>query len=146
MFHGVSCFRLKFRTTLLARSRLLHEMRDKLMIWMMKRWFLASWKLTFLEYYFDVHGLMLFVRPPLSNAYIRGRMRVPIYIFSGKGYFGAFVSERSCCGSVDKTTDSQSWGPRFESAGSGSIAVGQGTLSSLPSLSERTVGPLVACL
>ena len=28
---------------------------------------------------------------------------------------------RSCCGSVDKTTDSQPLGPRFESAGSGSI-------------------------
>ena len=44
---------------------------------------------------------------------------------------------RSCCGSVDKTMDSQSWGPQFESAGSVSNALGQGTLSSLPSPSER---------
>ena len=36
-------------------------------------------------------------------------------------------------GSVDKTTDSQSWGPQFESAGRGSSALGQCTLSSLPS-------------
>ena len=45
---------------------------------------------------------------------------------------------RSCCGSVDKITDSQPWGPWFESAGSGCSALGQGTLSSLPSHSERT--------
>ena len=45
--------------------------------------------------------------------------------------------KRSCCGSVDKTTDSQSWGPQFESAGSGSSSLGQGTLSSLPSPSQR---------
>ena len=44
---------------------------------------------------------------------------------------------KGCCGSVDKTTDSQSWGPRFK-CGSGSIALWQGTLSSLPSPSERT--------
>ena len=44
----------------------------------------------------------------------------------------------TCCGSVDKTMDSQLWGPQFESAGSGSSALGQGTLSSLPSPSERT--------
>ena len=45
---------------------------------------------------------------------------------------------RSCCGSVDKTTDSQSWGTRFDSAGSGSIALGQDILSSLPkSLGEE---------
>ena len=37
------------------------------------------------------------------------------------------ISKRSCCGSVDKTMDSQSWGPQFESAGSGSSALGQGT-------------------
>ena len=43
-----------------------------------------------------------------------------------------------CCGSMDKTTDSQSWGPQFESAGSGSSALGQGTLSLLPSPSEMT--------
>ena len=48
------------------------------------------------------------------------------------------LSPRSCCGSVDKTTDSQSWGPRFKSAGSGSSALGQYTLSSLSSPSERT--------
>ena len=46
---------------------------------------------------------------------------------------------RRCCGSVDKTTDSQSWSPWFESTGSGSSAhLGQGTLSSLPSPLERT--------
>ena len=44
----------------------------------------------------------------------------------------------SCGGSVDKTTDSLLWGPQFESAGNGSSALGQGTLSSLPSLLERT--------
>ena len=49
-----------------------------------------------------------------------------------------YFKYRSCCGSVDKTTDSQSWGPWFESAGSGSSALVQGTLSSLPSPSERT--------
>ena len=43
---------------------------------------------------------------------------------------------KSSCGSVDKTTDSQSWGLQFESAGSGSNALGQCTLSSLPSTSE----------
>ena len=48
------------------------------------------------------------------------------------------LSMRSCCGSVDKAMDSHLWGPRFESAGSGSSALGQGTLSSLPSPSERT--------
>ena len=54
-------------------------------------------------------------------------------------YFTSYIKILwSCCGSVDKTTDSQSWGPRFESAGSGSSALGQGTLSSLPSTSERT--------
>ena len=37
-----------------------------------------------------------------------------------------------------RTTDSQSWVSRFESAGSGSRALGQGTLFSLPSPSERT--------
>ena len=36
----------------------------------------------------------------------------------------------SCCGSVDKTTDCQLWGPQFESAGSGSSTLGQGTLPS----------------
>ena len=46
--------------------------------------------------------------------------------------------ERSCCGSVDKTTYSQLWGPQFESAGSSSSTLGQGTLSSLPSPLERT--------
>ena len=45
---------------------------------------------------------------------------------------------RSYCGSVDKTTVSPSWGPRFESAGSGSSALGQGTLSSLHNPSKRT--------
>ena len=44
----------------------------------------------------------------------------------------------SCCGSVDKTTDSWLWGPWFKSADSGSSALGQGILSSLPSPSERT--------
>ena len=47
-------------------------------------------------------------------------------------------STESRCGSVDTTMDSQSWGPRFKSAGSSSSALGQGTLSPLPSLSERT--------
>ena len=57
----------------------------------------------------------------------------------GNAYYLKIKSSlRSCCGSVDKTTDSQSWDPRFESAGSGSSALGQGTLSSLPSPSERT--------
>ena len=42
-----------------------------------------------------------------------------------------------CCGSVDKTTESQSWGPRFISAGSNSSALGQSTLSSLFSPSDR---------
>ena len=37
----------------------------------------------------------------------------------------------SCCGSVDKTTDSHSWGPQFESTGSGNSAFGQGTLSGI---------------
>ena len=46
--------------------------------------------------------------------------------------------QRSCCGSVDKTTDCRSWGPQFKSAGSGSSVLGQGTLSSLPSPLERT--------
>ena len=46
---------------------------------------------------------------------------------------------RSCSSSVDKATDSQPWGPRFESTGSSSSALGQGTLSSLPSPSERTL-------
>ena len=48
---------------------------------------------------------------------------------------------------VDKTTDSQSWGLRFESAGSGSSVLGRGTLSSLPSPSERiNLKPLVSWL
>ena len=34
---------------------------------------------------------------------------------------------RSCCGSVDKNTDSQLWGPWFKSAGSGSSALRQGS-------------------
>ena len=46
-------------------------------------------------------------------------------------------SVMSCCGPVDKTTDSQLWGPRFESPGSGSSDLGQGNLSSLPSPSEK---------
>ena len=58
-------------------------------------------------------------------------------IFHFKRYIYSIYS-RSCCGSVDKTTDSQSRGPWFESACSGSSALGQGTLSSLPSPSERT--------
>ena len=44
----------------------------------------------------------------------------------------------SCCGSVDKTWDSHLWGPRFKSPGSGSSALGQSTLSWLPSPTERT--------
>ena len=48
------------------------------------------------------------------------------------------IAARSCCGSVDKTMDSHPWGPRFESAGSGSSALGQSTLSSLSSPLERT--------
>ena len=49
------------------------------------------------------------------------------------------INTELCSWLVDnKTTDSQSWGPRFKSAGSGSSAFGQGTLSSLPSPSERT--------
>ena len=40
---------------------------------------------------------------------------------------------RSCCGSVDKTTDSQIWDYWFKSAGSSRSALGQGTLSSLSS-------------
>ena len=38
-----------------------------------------------------------------------------------------------CNGSMDKTTDSQPWGYRFKSVGSGRRALKQGTLSSLPS-------------
>ena len=41
------------------------------------------------------------------------------------------------CGSVDKATDSQPQSPQSESTGSGSSALGQGTLSSLPSLLKR---------
>ena len=41
-------------------------------------------------------------------------------------------------GSVDKITDSQSWGPHFESYGSSSSALGQGPLPSLSSPLERT--------
>ena len=48
----------------------------------------------------------------------------------------AYMNVWSCYGSVDKTTDSQSWGSQLESAGSS--ALGQGTLSSLPSPSVRT--------
>ena len=40
-------------------------------------------------------------------------------------YFCTSKQLRSSCGSVDKTTDSQSWGPRFESAGSGSSVLGK---------------------
>ena len=50
-------------------------------------------------------------------------------------------------GSVDKTMDSQSGGARFESAGSDSSALGQGTLSSclVPQKGLKAIGPLVAC-
>ena len=45
----------------------------------------------------------------------------------------------NCCyDSVDKIMGFQSRGPQFESTGSSSSALGQGTLSSLPSHSERT--------
>ena len=71
---------------------------------------------------------------------------IPQYIFMAVADILIFVTgkefslqfKKSCCGSVDETTDSQLWGPRFESAGSGSSAFGQGTLSSLPNPSERT--------
>ena len=53
-------------------------------------------------------------------------------------YEAYWHSKRFEAWSVDKTTDSQSWGPRFESAGSGSTALGQGTSSWLPSPSEMT--------
>ena len=43
------------------------------------------------------------------------------------------IAVRRCCGSVDKTTDSQSWGPWFISTASCSSALGRGTVSSLSS-------------
>ena len=42
------------------------------------------------------------------------------------------------CSRVKTVTDSQPWGSQFETADRGSSALGQGTLSSLPSPSERT--------
>ena len=53
----------------------------------------------------------------------------------------------SCCGSVDKTTDSRPWGPRFESTGSGSSALGQCTIYThclVPRNGLKAVVPLVA--
>ena len=55
----------------------------------------------------------------------------------------------SCCGSVDKTTDSQPWGPWFESAGSGSSDIQGKALYPHcldPWKGLKAVGPLVACL
>ena len=46
--------------------------------------------------------------------------------------------KRSCCGRAVKTSDFHTGGPRFEPR-PGSSALGQGTLSSLPSLSEETL-------
>ena len=45
-----------------------------------------------------------------------------------------------CCGSVDKTKDSQSWGPvsNLLAAAVVPFKLGQGTLSSLPSPLDRT--------
>ena len=59
-------------------------------------------------------------------------------VIQGQWLLSLSCGIRSCCGSVDKTINSQSWGPRFESAGSGSTALGQGTLTSLHSPLERT--------
>ena len=47
---------------------------------------------------------------------------------------------------MDKTTDSQSWDPWLESAGSGSSALDQGTVSSLPSPLVKDLKPLVPWL
>ena len=48
--------------------------------------------------------------------------------------------------SVDKTTDSWLWCPLLESTGCGSSTLEQGTLSSLPSPSDRILKPLVPWL
>ena len=56
--------------------------------------------------------------------------------------------KRTCRGRVDKTTDFHTAGPRFESQ-PGSVALGTGTLSSLPNLYReglKAIGPLVTCL
>ena len=65
--------------------------------------------------------------------HIKHRFKMSITNLNNVPYYKELrLLVRSCCGLVDKTTDSQSWGPWFESAGSGSSALGQGTLSSLP--------------
>ena len=74
----------------------------------------------------------------------RNRRVAEAFVRTGKvsatGFLLLFplLQYRSCCGSVDKTMDSQSWGPRFEFAGCSSSALGQGTLSSVPIPSEMT--------
>ena len=66
----------------------------------------------------------------------------------GNKYFGVFVLNglrvMSCHSSVDNTLDSQLWGSRFKSTCPVSCALRQGTLSSLPSPTERTenISPL----
>ena len=65
-------------------------------------------------------------------------MLLKIYMYIVNHMTIHFTISRSCHGSVDKTTDSQPWGPWFKSAGSSSSAHGKGTLSSLPSPLERT--------
>ena len=59
-----------------------------------------------------------------------------------------FLKLRSCCGSVDKTTDSQSWGLRFEPAGSISRPLGKALYPHclVHRKGFKAVGPLVTCL
>ena len=56
-----------------------------------------------------------------------------------------FVMFRSCRGRAVRASDFHTGGPRFEPR-PGSSALGQGALSSLPSLSEETLSRPVPCI
>ena len=61
---------------------------------------------------------------------------------------GVDYTLRSYCGAVDKTTDSQPRGSRFETAGSGRSALGKALYRHclVTRKGLKAAGPLVACL
>ena len=83
-------------------------------------------------------SLLHFCMKSVSKLSKAPKMNIVVLPNPNLSYTHPPITLRSCCDSVDETMDSEPCGPQFESAGSSSSALGQGTLSSLHSPSERT--------
>ena len=87
---------------------------------------------------FMLHGTVYHMCRHVVRVYIMHALISHITVPQHVGYISKVYELKFSILVGAVSLSSQPWGPRFKSAGSGSSTLGQGTLCSLPSPSERT--------